>query len=212
MTDPAPRWISVVAQGEGSIAPDMAVTSVSVSAKGRDLAATRADVNRRTSQVLTVLRKLGVADGDIAAPDIGIHPEYDYRRDAQKLVGYLVTRSVSARVRNLETLGEVLDSAVAAGANELHGVEMRASDPAAAEHEALRTAVAAARAKALAIAEAAGIELGRLARLEEEPDRGGPPIPKMRMMAAAESADVPTEVAAGELTVTRRIRAWFEIS
>ncbi len=30
------------------------------------------------------------------------------------------------------------------------------------------------------------------------------------MMAMAESANVPTEVVAGDLTVTRRIRAWFE--
>ena len=211
MTDPAGRWISVVAEGEASVAPDMAVVSMTVSAKGRDLAATRDDVNRRTSQVLTVLRKLGLGDADITAPDIGIHPEYDYRRDAQKLVGYLVTRSVSARVRNLDGLGEVLDTVVAAGANELHGVEMRASEPAAAEHEALRVAVNAARAKAEAIAGGAGVTLGALARVDEEPDRGGP-IPKMRMMAAAESADVPTEVATGALTVTRRIRAWFEIA
>ena len=34
-------------------------------------------------------------------------------------------------------------------------------------------------------------------------------MPKMRMMAMAGPADVPTEVAAGDLTVTRRIRAWF---
>ena len=28
----------------------------------------------------------------------------------------------------------------------------------------------------------------------------------------AESADVPTECAAGDLTVSRRVRAWFEIT
>jgi hypothetical protein len=38
------------------------------------------------------------------------------------------------------------------------------------------------------------------------------PMPRMRTMAAmAESSDASTEVAAGELTVTRRIRAWFAI-
>jgi hypothetical protein len=34
----------------------------------------------------------------------------------------------------------------------------------------------------------------------------------MRMAALAESADIPTEVAAGDLTVRRRIRAWFAIA
>ena len=53
--------------------------------------------------------------------------------------------------------------------------------------------------------------LGGLARVEEE--QGGPvPMPRMRMMAAAEmAADAPTEVAAGDLTVTRQVRAWFSI-
>ena len=117
-----------------------------------------------------------------------------------------------ARVRDLDRLGGVLDGLVGAGANEVHGAEMTASDPSAAEHEALRAAVTAARAKADALAAASGVKLGDVARIEEEPDRGGPPMPKMRMMAMAESADAPTEVAAGDLTVTRRIRAWFVIS
>jgi uncharacterized protein YggE len=87
---------------------------------------------------------------------------------------------------------------------------MTSSDPSASEHEALGKAVAAARAKAEAIASAAGVALGPVARIEEEPDHG-PPMLKGRMMAVAESADVPIEVVAGDLTVTRRIRAWFEI-
>ena len=118
---------------------------------------------------------------------------------------------MTARVRDLEQLGSVLDGIVAAGANEVHGAQMASSDPAASEHEALRLAVEAGRAKAEAIAAAAGVTVGSVLRVEEEPDHG-PPMPKMRMMAMTESADVPTEVVAGDLTVTRRIRAWFEIS
>jgi uncharacterized protein YggE len=71
--------------------------------------------------------------------------------------------------------------------------------------------VAAARAKAEVLADAAGVVLGAVARIEEEADHGGSPMPRMRMLAAAESADASTEVATGDLTVTRRIRAWFEI-
>jgi uncharacterized protein len=88
---------------------------------------------------------------------------------------------------------------------------MTAADRSAAEHAALRVAVAAARAKAEALAEAAGATLGAVQRIEEEPGYAGPPVPKMPMMSTAEAGDVPTEVAAGELLVTRRIRAWFEL-
>ena len=204
------RWISVSAEGEASVAPDLAVVSFAVTGNGRELAPTRDDVNQRSSAVLAALRDLGVADGDLNAPDVGIHPEYDYRK-GQRLIGYRVMRQMTAKVRDLDRLGDVLDGLVAAGANEVHGAQMSASDPSAAEHEALAAAVTAARAKAEVLATASGVKLGPLARIDEEADFGGSPMPKMRMMAMVESADAPTEVAAGDLTVTRRIRAWFDL-
>ena len=114
-------------------------------------------------------------------------------------------------MRDLDRLGDVLDGLVGAGANEVHGAQMSAADPSAAEHEALASAVAAARAKADEVATAAGVTIGAVARIEEESELGGPPMPRMRMMAMSESADASTEVAAGDLTVARRVRAWFTI-
>ncbi len=206
------RHVAVSATGEASVTPDLAVVSLSVSAKDRDLAVARDDVNRRTSAVLATLRGLDVAEADLLAPDIAVNPEYDYRRDSQKLVGYHVSRLITVRVRALDTLGSILDGSIAGGANELHGVQMTAADPSSAEHEALRAAVSAARAKAEAIAEVAQLTLGEVLRVEEEPEYGGMPMAKLRMGAMAESAaDAPTEVSVGELTVTRRVRAWFAI-
>jgi uncharacterized protein len=204
------RWISVVATGEASVAPDLAIVSFAVTGSGKELAPTRDDVNKRSSKVLASLRELGLVEGDLNAPDVGVHPEYDYRK-GQRLTGYRVVRQMTAKVRDLNRLGDVLDWLVSAGANEVHGAQMSASDPSAAEHEALRAAVTAARAKAEAVADAGGVSLGGLARVEEEPGHG-PPIPRMQMMAAGAMAeDASTEVAAGDLTVTRQVRAWFSI-
>jgi uncharacterized protein YggE len=205
------RWISVVATGDATVAPDLAIVSFAVSGSGKQLASTRDDVNTRSSSVLARLRELGVAERDLNTPDVAIHPEYDYRK-GQRLTGYRVVRQMTAKVRQLDALGEVLDGLVAAGANEVHGAHMSASDPSAAEHEALGAAITAARAKAEALAEAGGVTLGGLTRVEEEPSHG-PPVPRMRMMAAGAMAeDAPTEVTAGDLTVSRQIRAWFEIA
>jgi uncharacterized protein len=205
-----PGEISVVASGESSVAPDLAIVSFSVTADGKQLAPTRDDVNRRAAAVLAALRKLGIAKGDLNAPDVGIHPQYDYRK-GQRLVGYHVQRGVTAKVRDLERLGDVLDGVVAAGANEVHGAEMSAADPSASERDALSSAVAAARDKAEAIATAAGLTLGSVTRIEEEADGGFQPMPKLAVMRMEAAGAVPTEVAAGDLTVTRRVRAWFSI-
>jgi uncharacterized protein len=204
------RWISVVATGEATVAPELAIVSFAVSGSGKQLAPTRDDVNKRSSAVLASLRELGIAEGDLNAPDVGIHPEYDFRK-GQRLTGYRVVRQMTAKVRDLEHLGDVLDWLVSAGANEVHGAQMSSADPSAAEHEALRSAITAARSKAEALAEAGGVTIAGLAKVEEEPGHG-PPVPRMRMMAAGAMAeDAPTEVAAGDLTVTRQVRAWFEI-
>jgi uncharacterized protein YggE len=204
------RWISVGAEGEATIAPDLAVVSFAVTAMQKELGPTRDDVNARASAVLARLRELGVADPDLNAPDVGIQPEYDYRK-GQRLIGYRVTRQMTAKVRDLARLGDVLDGIVAAGANEVHGAQMTAADPSAAEHRALEAAVAAARAKAAVVAAAAGVKLGSVSRVEEEGGAAAP-FPKFRAMGAmAESADVATEVSAGDLTVMRRVRVWFGI-
>ncbi len=204
------RSISVSAQGEASVAPDLALVSFAVSGSGKQLAPTRDDVNQRSSSVLATLRELGIKDPDLNAPDVDIHPEYDYRK-GQRLIGYRVVRRMTAKVRALDELGAVLDGLVTAGANEVGGAQMSASDPSAAEHEALRAAVVAARAKAQVLAEAGGVTLGPVARIEEEGARAAP-MPRMPMLAAAGAvADAPTEVAAGDLTVTRHLRVWFAI-
>jgi uncharacterized protein YggE len=71
--------------------------------------------------------------------------------------------------------------------------------------------VRAARAKAEVLAAAAEVELGAVERVEELDGHDAVPFPKFRGAMMAEAADVPTEVATGDLTVTRRIRAWFGI-
>ena len=46
-----PGEISVVASGESSVAPDLAIVSLSVTADGKQLSPTRDDVNRRAATV-----------------------------------------------------------------------------------------------------------------------------------------------------------------
>ncbi len=210
MKDQMRRAIAVTAEGEASVAPDLAIVSLAVSGQGQDLAPTREDVTVRSSVVLATLRELGIEEGDLSAPDVTISPQYDFQK-SQKLTGYRVSRPMTVKVRDLNGLGKVLDGVVGAGANEIQGAEMRASDPSAAEHRALEAAFAAARAKAEALATAAGATLGAVLRIEED-GAGFTPMPRMRAMAAtSEGSGAPTEVAAGDLTVTRRVRAWFAI-
>ncbi len=199
----------MTAAGQASVTPDMAVVSFAVTGTGKELGATRDEVNARSSSVLARLRELGIAQVDLNAPDVMVQPDYDYQ-EGQRLIGYRVVRQMVASVRDLDRLGDVLDGVVGAGSNEVHGAQMKSSDPSAAEHEALRQATAAGRAKAVVLAEAAGVALGDVMRIEEVLDVNGPPM-QLRLMAATEAADMQTEVAIGDQMVTCHIQAWFAI-
>ena len=79
----------MVATGEATVAPDLAMVSLAVTSSGTRLAPTRDEVNTRSSSVLARLRELGIAEGELNALDVGIHPEYDYRK-GQRLTCYRV--------------------------------------------------------------------------------------------------------------------------
>lgn len=203
---------AIVVSGEASVrrAPDLAVVTLAVSLRDREVEPARTKANERASAILEAVRGLGIAETDVSAPSLTVHPVYDYRHGA-RLTGYEASRPMTIRVRDLAALGPLLDSLVDEGATQVHGTSMELAEPDAAAHEALAGAVAAARGRAVALAGAAGLTLGQPIRIEEE-SGGFAPLPRMMAMAkgVAEDAEA-TEIAAGEVEITARIRAWFAL-
>lgn len=211
MAEPIER--AIVASGEATVrrVPDLAVVSLAVTVRDKQPGPARDEANRRASAILAHVRELGVPDGDVQAPSLVVHPLYDYGRGAPKLNGYEASRPITVRVRQVDSLGPLLDGLVDDGATQVHGTAMELAEPEAARREALTEAVAVARTRAEAMASAAGITLGEPLRIEEGDGSGGPiPHGAMLRMSAQEAA--PTEVAAGEIEITASVRAWFAIS
>ena len=96
-----------------------------------------------------------------------------------KINGYQVTNTVTVRVRELDTLGAVLDKAVTVGANTINGVSFSVADPSELYDEARKAAFADARDKAELYADAAGVELGDIALDLREPELRAQPQPYM---------------------------------
>jgi hypothetical protein len=71
----------------------------------------------------------------------------------------VASNSIEAKVRDLDTVGEVIDAAVEAGADSVRGIRFQVSNPDEVEADALTQAVQSARAKADALAAAGGAEV-----------------------------------------------------
>jgi len=172
-SSPARRSITVTGTGSVTTVPDRAEFSFGVTTQGRT--ATQA-LNANAGEMRRVISALvaaGIPRADIQTLYVTLSPRYS--SDGDEILGYTASNTVSARLRDLDKAGAVIDAAVAAGANQVYGPALTRSDMRALYRTALRAAVADAREKAEAIAAASHARLGP-ARTVVEGTAAPPPI------------------------------------
>ena len=206
------RRLVVTGTGEVSARPDVAVISAGVVVQADTASAALAENTRAMNAVLEQLRAAGLAQEDIQTSQFAVMPLYESREpDPQRteppgILGYQVSNQVTARVRDIDRLGVILDALVGAGANSVDGLYFDIADPARVLGEARDAAVADALAKARRYASAAGVQLGAILAIEET-GAYAPPRPMMR--AEAMAASVP--IAPGQTELSASVTMTFAI-
>lgn len=207
--------ILVAGEGEASVAPDMALISLSVMREAETARAALDENNAAMASVIAAMREAGIESRDLQTAGLNISPRYVYPQgdgeQQPRIVAYQVSNTLSVRVRDLARAGEILDSAVTLGVNQGGNITFTNDDPGAAITQARIRAVEDAMARARTLAEAAGVELGGIVELTEQTFTQQP-VPQdgraMRMEAPA-SAAVPVE--AGENTYRVQVNVTFEL-
>ena len=151
--------ITVNGTGEVRVGADTAVISLGVNARDRDVLKAQQQVNEIIAAIRTALTEAGVKEENINTDFINIYAIYDYREDQEQIVAYNANSTLAIKVTDMESVGSMIDVCFAAGANTLNGISFSASDTAGAETEAMKKAVADAKAKAEVLAEAAGLKI-----------------------------------------------------
>jgi hypothetical protein len=194
---------TVAASGEGVVkaVPDRAW--ITISAESR--AANPREAQRRNTEAMTpVLDKLkgaGVPAEAIRTVAYDLQQEWDYVNNRRISRGYVARNSVEVRVDDIGKVGELLEVAVGSGATSVGGIRFDLKDEAKLEREALRLAVADARAKADAMATGAGRTIDRILRVEEQ-GSGSPPVPVRMYREAALAADsAAPPISAGQMEI-----------
>ena len=159
---PPLRTINVSGTGKVYVAPDIAYVTIGVHTEGKDAAEALASNNATTEKVVSAIKAQGVEDKDIQTTNISIYPQQQYDPQGKPTgeITYIVDNSVYVTVRDLDKLGDVMDSAVKAGANTIGGVQFSLEDRSAATSAARKLAVEDAEAQAKELAQYAGVTLG----------------------------------------------------
>jgi uncharacterized protein len=155
--------INVTGNGQVYIVPDLAYINVGVHTEAAEVSAALADNNTQAQAIQSTLTAAGIAEVDIQTTAFNVYPIQEYN-DMGEQTGtkYAVDNTVMITVRDLTTLGSLLDDVVNSGANTINSISFDATDETAAYSEARKLAVENARVQAQELADASGVELGEL--------------------------------------------------
>jgi uncharacterized protein YggE len=192
----------IVTHGDAIVArsPDQAFIDLQVESRAkspRDAARQNADA---MSAVHDRLRSAGLGKDAIRTTGYAVQEEFDFVNNRRVSRGFLARNAVEVRVENVDRVGEILDVAVQNGATSVSGVRFDIKDRAGAEREALRRAVADARARAEAMADGAGKSVDRVLRIEDTRE-GGIIRPMMRQSLQMAAPDQATPIEAGTIEI-----------
>ena len=205
--------IVVTGEGEATVAPDMALLSLSVMREAKTAREALDANNAAMAEVIEAIKLFGIADRDLQTAGIQIMPRFNFTNKPDgtqeaELIAYQVTNTLSVRVRDIVKTGEILDKAVSLGVNQGGNIVFANDDSSAVITEARRKAVVEATARATTLAEAAGVQLGRVLEISEQ-SFGAQPMPiEARAFDKAASA-VPVQ--AGENAYRVQVNMTFEL-
>jgi uncharacterized protein YggE len=205
--------LDIVARGEVTRVPDVAVISAGVVTQAKDAQAALGENSAQMARVLAALKRAGVADRDVSTSNIGLSAQYLYAENKPPVVtGYQANNSLTIRFRDVAKSGTILDALVAAGANQINGPNLMIDKPAPAIDEARVQAMALARSRAELYAKAAGLTVKRIVSIGESADEQGPrPYPVM-MMARGADASAKTQITPGEQQIGVTLSVTFELN
>lgn len=203
-----PRQIVVTGEGRVESTPDMAIISLGVTHEAKAAMAAMGETSAAVAAVLERLTAMGIAEKDVQTENVSLNPIWSdpgNQGGVPAISGFSASNTVQVRVRDLERLGAIMDTAIGDGANNFSGLQFSIQDPAPQEAEARKRAVADGMARAKALAEAAGVTLGPVQQINEI----GGGMPQPMKMSMARDGGVP--IAAGEVSVSVSVSMTFAI-
>jgi uncharacterized protein YggE len=200
--------------GESTITtiPDKAVVSLGIQVNASTVKEVQDQANTVMNSINAELGKLGIEKKDIKTDNYSLYPIYDYS-GTQRITGYSVNANLSVSLTDFSKLNQAIDTATQVGANQIGGISFALSDDKLeeVENDARKEAIEDAKKKAEELSGLAGMRLGKIVNVYEQPNYGSYP-----MMARAEMAidgkggGAPTNVEPGSTTYSYTVTLSYE--
>jgi uncharacterized protein YggE len=201
--------VQISATGRSDARPNEARFTAGVSTVAPTAAAASTANNQAINRVVAALGALGIRPEDVQTKSITLN-RVDYGPNRGR---FEANNQIEVRIRDLAKAGQAIGAATEAGANVLSGPDLAIADPETASRAAYAAAFRAARGRAEAYAESAGLRIDRVLAIRDFHAEDGPIIANEVMTAAAgQQAAVAPPVMAGRNSSEVRIRVDFALA
>ncbi len=195
--------IVVTGQGSAELRPSQVILDVGLACRAGSPGDALTAVTARAEAVIAAARGAGLAEEDLQTQGLAVAPHFDSKHD--RVVDYRSSYTLELTVRDVAGAPGVVDAVAGAAGDALRLGGFRLTSPlaAAARAEAGVAAVRDARDRAERLAAAAGVGLGRVLEIVEDPPPELPiRRPPMRMAAMAAASMAPPLEEGSERVVT----------
>ena len=212
--------ISVSGIGEIYAKPDLALIDFSVLTEKKTVGEAMAENTKKMNSVIEAIKSQEVEEKDLKTTSFNINPRYEYQKieteiypyppGKRVLVGYEVTQSLEVKIRNMEKIGNIIEGATAAGANEVGDLQFTIDKQDELKSQARKEAIEKAKVMAKEIAGQLGVKLVKITNFSENAIA---PIPYPYFMEnAAEGGKVGTpQIQTGENKIEVQVSITYEI-
>lgn len=211
--NPQPQIPQLNVNGSGlvHVVPDVAYVYVGVRSEGKTVADALKKNNQSAKDIKDTLVAQEVAEKDIQTSSFNIYPQ-QYNAAGQVVpTFYVVENTVYVTIRNLDSIGTLLDLIATSGANSINGIYFDLSDKTSAQEQARQLAITQAKKLAEQIATAAGIKLGRLINVSVYLSSPSFAVEGKGGAGAAAMAGPSVPVSTGQMSITADANLVYEI-
>ena len=206
--------VTVQGSSQFDVAPDQAVLTVGVMTAGETTAEARQENAVIATTIQQKIGELGISNDKIQTSQYVVTPVYSSNNDRTSakppaIIGYRITNTVKISIDDIAMLGNVIDTALAAGANQISGIHFYKKNELQLKQAVLQGAVREATAKAEAIAAALGKRLGQPVTVNE----GGVYVqaPEFQRMSLKADIAAATPITPGTIQLSGSVNIVFEL-
>ncbi len=207
-----PRTLNVNGNAQVILAPDIAYVSIGVHSEAKTAADAVASNNAQTQAVIDAIKAQGVDAKDIQTTNFSVYQQEKFAPTGESLGAFFMAdNTVYVTMRDITKIGDILDAAISAGANNIYGITFDVENKEAALATGRDQAMADAQAQAEQLAKAAGATLGEVQSISYYSSAPSPIYYDNKVAPAGVGGGGSVPISTGQLTLTVTVSVMYSL-